>query len=809
MPRPSRLPLLPLLAALLTLLSGLSVHAQTIVIRDADTREPIPWSTVEGRPSGRSAVADELGRVPRDLFADDDSVRVRSVGYTPRAVLLTHPAVGNTVVALERDTRPMNALVVAASRWEQASGTSPSKVVTVDARDIALQNPQTAADLLGASGQVFIQKSQLGGGSPMIRGFATNRVLLVVDGVRMNNAIFRSGNLQNVISIDPLNVEAAEVLFGPGSVRYGSDAIGGVMAFRTEDPRFSAQGAGLTAGASLFVRGALANGEKTGHGALRLSGERWASLTSFTYTDYADQVMGSNGPDDYLRPVYQTVIDGRDTVVDNPDPKRQVASGYRQWNLMQKLRLRLDSAAELSYAFQHGNTGNVPRYDRLVRPRGETLRSAEWTYGPQVWTQHRLGLETRHANGFYDALRTTLAFQRFGESRIDRDLNDPLRTKRFEEVDAFTVNVDARKDLGGGHRLEYGLEGVENWVRSTGLDENIVSGEETAAAARYPDARWSSYAAYAGWGWDAAHNLHLEAGGRYNHIRLDATFDTTLFPLPFDRAQNAYGAATGQAGLVWRPGDWTLRAAGGSAFRAPNVDDVGKIFDSEPGAVVVPNPDLEAEYAWNAELGLARAFGDAVRVDLTAYRTWLQNALVRRDYTLNGMDSIVYDGEPSRVQAIQNAAMARVYGFQAAVEARLPAGFGLVARWNFQEGTEELDDGSTAPLRHAAPWFAQGELTWTGHRWRVALVGQYHAEVAAGDMPPSEVTKDYLYAADADGAPYSPSWYRLDLRFSWQVTDAFRVSGGIENLTDRRYLPYSSGIAGAGFNPTLALRYVL
>ena len=89
------------------------------------------------------------------------------------------------------------------------------------------------------TGAVFIQKSQLGGGSPMIRGFSTNRILIVVDGVRMNNAIYRSGNLQNIISIDALATEEAEVIFGPGSIIYGSDDIGGVMDFHSLTPRYS------------------------------------------------------------------------------------------------------------------------------------------------------------------------------------------------------------------------------------------------------------------------------------------------------------------------------------------------------------------------------------------------------------------------------------------------------------------------------------------------------------------------------------------------------------------------------------------
>ena len=91
---------------------------------------------------------------------------------------------------------------------------------------IEFTNPMTSADLLERGGYVYIQKSQLGGGSPMIRGLSTNRLVLSVDGVRLNNAIFRSGNIHNVISISPMNIENTEVIMGSASVLYGSDAIG-------------------------------------------------------------------------------------------------------------------------------------------------------------------------------------------------------------------------------------------------------------------------------------------------------------------------------------------------------------------------------------------------------------------------------------------------------------------------------------------------------------------------------------------------------------------------------------------------------
>ena len=134
-------------------------------------------------------------------------------------------------VAQETGYNRLQEIVISGNRWCQEIDVIPTKITRLNLEQTNAYNPQTAADMLGLSGEVFIQKSQYGGGSPMIRGFSTNRLLYSVDGVRMNSAIFRSGNLQNVISLDPFAIRETEILFGPGAVSYGSDAIGGVMLF--------------------------------------------------------------------------------------------------------------------------------------------------------------------------------------------------------------------------------------------------------------------------------------------------------------------------------------------------------------------------------------------------------------------------------------------------------------------------------------------------------------------------------------------------------------------------------------------------
>jgi hemoglobin/transferrin/lactoferrin receptor protein len=236
------------------------------------------------------------------------------------------------------------------------------------------------------------------------------------------------------------------------------------------------------------------------------------------------------------------------------------------------------------------------------------------------------------------------------------------------------------------------------------------------------------------------------------------------------------------------------------------VDDIGKVFDSEPGSVVVPNPDLKPEYAYNVDFGAAHVFGDLAKLDVSVYYTLLKDALVRRDFQLNGETEIIYEGELSNVQAIQNAARATVYGLQAGIEIRLSSTLRFSSDANFQYGEEETDDGTTSPSRHAPPWFGVTRLTYIANKWQVELNAQYSGGVSFKDMPVEEQGKVEIYAENKNGNPYSPSWFTLNLKGQYAVTKFLTMNAGLENITDLRYRPYSSGIVAAGRNVMVGLR---
>jgi hemoglobin/transferrin/lactoferrin receptor protein len=787
----------------------IAVQAQKVTVIDEITGQVLSNVNIYNIDKSFSSTTNVRGQVDISKAKISDSLYFRHLGYQTQAYTPGMLKDSKYLVILKATNLSLDAVVISANRWEQEDREIPHRVEKITMQQIAFSNPQTSADLLAAGGYAYIQKSQMAGGSPILRGFSTNRVMLVVDGVRMNNAIFRTGNLQNVISLDAASVESNEILFGPGAVMYGSDAIGGVMDFHTLTPKFANNGKALFSG-NAFGRFSSANLEKTGHFDFNAGLEKWAFTTSLTWSDYDDLMAGSNGNEYFLRPTYQKTVDGEDIVVVNADPQKQISSGYSQLNALQRISFKPSEKWFFDYGFYYSETSDAPRYDRLYLADDKgNLVNAEWYYGPQKWMMNRLEAKYTRQGKLADAVRIVAAHQLYEESRHDRKMNNARLRNQYEKVNAFSLNVDLDKKVNETISLFYGAEMVYNKVGSEADRLNISDGTITPTNTRYPDGSvWQSYAAYANLKWKFDPKWVLNAGMRYSYIALEADFDTTMFPFPFTSASLANGALNGSVGLTYAPAEnWQFYTNLSSGFRSPNIDDLGKVFDSEPGTVVVPNDELEPEYAWNAEAGTAVIFGKRVKADISVYYTLLDNALARRDFSYNGQDSIIYDGDLSRVQAIQNITRAWVAGIQAGIEVSFGKGFGLKSTFNYQKGEEQSEESlKYYPLRHAVPFFGSTHLTWEMQRLRFDLYAEYNSEMSAEDMPLSERADASPYAKDENGLPFVPGWYTLNFKAAWFVNKTFTVNAGIGNITDQLYRPYASGISAPGRNFILTLR---
>ena len=709
------------------------------------------------------------------------------------------------------DIIDLQEVTISANRFAEPRADVPNQIESITAKEIQFQNTQNTADLLERTGQVMAQRSQAGGGSPILRGFEANKVLIVVDGVRMNNAIFRGGHLQNVLRIDQSMLDRAEIVFGPGSVVYGSDALGGAMCFYSKKPMLALPEQNINLKGNAFVRYGSANQEKTGHIDFNIGGKKFGSLSSFTFSDFGDMRQGgsdnpfSDYPDQFLRTVYVERINDKDSVMVNKDPLIQKQSGYKQYDLLQKFSFRQSENVSHTLNLQYSTTSDVPRYDRLVEVGGNGIpKSAEWYYGPESRLLAAYHLDLSNGTSFYDKLQLVAAYQNIGESRNSRKLNNLKRKSQSENVQVMSLNIDIAKQLNSKNELTYGVEATHNIVESTATFTNIVTNEETPADTRYADggSNTNSLAAYATDRFEVSDKFVVSGGLRYSYNTLLSKFKSQeFFAFPFEQAEQKSGALSGNLGIVYKPSSkiW-FSLLGSTGYRTPNVDDLSKVFESTGDVLIVPNPDLKPEYAKNIEAGISWKPSSFFQIELNGFYTLLDNALGTAAFKYNNQDSILYDGDLAAVYATQNLGSAKILGGYVGVLAPFGKGFSLYAKLNYTKGTV-VTDTTDSPLDHIPPMFGRLGLQYQKNKVQAEVWAAYSAAKMLADY--NIGGEDNLPSATPDGMP---AWLTLNLRGSYQINKNFAVQAGVENLLDTNYRVFASGISSPGRNISVTLR---
>lgn len=739
----------------------------------------------------------------------------------------------------DSSVKELEEVVISASKFPEKKLNVAQRIDVITAKFITRANAQNTGDLLTNTGNVFVQKSQQGGSSPVIRGFEASRVLLVVDGVRMNNLIYRSGHLQNAISVDQNMLESMEVLYGPASTLYGSDALGGVVHFRTKTPKL-AEGKTMLLRGNGFARYSSANEEKSIHADLNLGWKKFAWLQSYTFSDFGDVKMGSNYSEKYKgfgsRDSFVAYINGADTVLKNEDNRVQKFSGYKQWDMLQKFLYKQNERINHVLNVQYSNTTNVPRYDRLQDKRdfggaiGNTFRFAEWYYGPQTRFFGSYDLTILKA-GFFDAVSLNLNYQDLTESRYSREFKqyDQL-DRRLEKVKVAGFVFDTRK-VWKDHELTVGVDGQLNDLTSTASRINIKTGAASKLDTRYPDGDNRMY----NLGIFAQHTYKfsnkkfvLNDGIRVQSIALRSTLVDTalLLQLPYTEIKQNNFTVTGNAGIIYLPKAGTKLSMNlATGFRAPNVDDLSKIFESSTAAqqLVVPNPNIKPEKTFNIDVGLSQNFfGKDVRFEISGFYTWFRDALVKAPFQLNGQDSVNYNGVRSQVLANSNANKAFLYGFSAAVYASFAKHFTFSSTFTLTEGKFETDNTknsliyekqpngtyslvskrvSTKPLDHIPPVFGKTSIAYQNKGMLGEVYALYNGWKHLDEFNPDG--EDNAQYATADGMP---GWVTLNWRSSYTFKKQFTVQLAVENIFDRNYRYFASGFSAPGRNFILAAR---
>ncbi|MES2779974.1 MAG: TonB-dependent receptor, partial [Bacteroidota bacterium] len=810
------------LLIVLCLCASVTSFAQSIIkIIDQTTQQRLSGVIIEERwtnsQSGKLNIikgeTNALGEyeLHSELTQYEGQIFIMHINYQPRKVTSFELLNKGYTISLTPAQVHIDEIVVSATKFEEPYQKIPRQIEVIKARDIAFANQQNTADLLQNSGQVFVQKSQMGGGSIVMRGFEANKTLFVVDGIRMNNAIYRGGHLQNVLRIDQNMLQQTELLFGPGAVMYGSDAMGGVMHFTTLQPKHSASDKLLFNQHASYRYGSV-NTENTAHYDINIGSKKWASLTSVSAAAFGDMKQGDNRSADMgtlgLRDSVQARVNGTDVALANSNHNLQAPTAYKQLDVMQKLRFSPSAQISHTLNLQLSTSTDVPRYDRLTEKKSGIFSSAEWYYGPETRILAAYHLELKQNTQWYDQVNITGAYQYIEESRHNRNFGSITKTNRNEFVHVYSANADfVKRNL--LHTIQYGLEGTFNNIRSNANRENITTGAINSQSTRYPDggSTMVTAAAYLSHSWRITPSIILSEGVRYSFVQLDATFKNKSFYsfLP-DALQQRNQALNGQIGLVYLPGkDWKLSTSLSSGFRAPNVDDVGKIFDSQSGlTAIIPNSQLKPENIYTAEIGIGKAFAKKIKVEVNAYYSMVTDIISIKRRTVNGGDSIVYNGVNTLVVQNQNGNKAYVYGTSITLAADITKNISLTNTFNYTFGRIHTDS-SDYPLDHIPPVFGRSAIQFSANRIQseffVLYNGWKHIE-------------DY-YLKGEDNEQYAtmkgmPSWYTLNIRigYTYPIKQQYTVQAqvGCENILDRNYRTFASGFSAPGRNLYATLR---
>ena len=781
----------------LLLLCPFSAYSQSLKVADKATERPLEDVVVRFKGGDLIGFTGHTGQLQLPELSASDTLVLSLLGYQTQQFSHKQLVEAAFSVQLKEVLGELQEVSVAASRWSRSSTGILGDVVTLNSADIEAAAAPTTADLLTRTGEVFVQKSQHGGGSPMLRGFAANKVLLVFDGIRMNNAIYRSGNLQNVLNIDPNVLERAEVLLGPGSVIYGSDALGGVMYFQSRQLHTNTSESKYNVSTEFNIRRSWPSFERTVSSQFQLSAKKWAIFLSGTSTNLGDVVGGknfpSNAPDFGKQPFVVIPNVGQDSIAANPEPWVQRPSGYTLAHFYGKALYQLNDKVKLTAASYHSRTSDTPRFDRLSQLEDDGLpRYAEWYYGPQRWQLHWLRADIGSESRLFSAATLVLAKQNYRESRHDRRFNQSRLRSQYEEVDIWTFNADFTAGSPKAS-LTYGLEAGTNEVASTATAQLLPATELQPFTPRYPDGGSSySYAAlYAVKQWPISATLSAQAGARFTYNWLSSTTTDSLLAafLP-QQLSLENGAPSASFSLVRQQERQRFNFTLGTGFRSPNVDDVGKFFEISNEQVQVPNPGLGPEYVASAEVGWQRA-AQNLQLGATLWYNRLFSAMVRQPYQLNTADSVLVDGQLLLPVALQNTGAANSLGANAQLRYKLPYNLQLLQQVAWSWGAET--DGT--PLRHIPPLFGQTTLRYAIKRLKVRAIADYNLRKPLSEIPEVEwLGKPQLYHPELG----APGWFTIGLSSSFQLDENIEVQAQALNLLDRHYRTYSSGISAQG-----------
>jgi len=816
------------LSILLLFIAGLKfAHAQQLIkVVDFETNFPIEGVKVSSPDKKYVFHTDKEGFISLRNFKKKDSIVFSHPEYetykTTKKEIWSH----GRVIQMIKHYQKLDNVVLSVSRTSANKNTIAKQVKIIDRIETMKIMPATAADLLELTGSLMIQKSQGGAGSPIIRGLEANRVLLVMDGIRLNNAISRTGHLHTAVTINPLLMDRTEIIYGPSSI-YGSDALGGVINFYTHNPIVNNT---KPLSGEFLSRYSSANNETTFHLNTEISKPLWATFFALTFSDYGDIKMGKNRFHGYekwgLVPFYSENDDFNfySSPTENPDPNIQKNTAFSQKDFFNKtiINLSKENQNKLILLSQYNYTGKVSRFDKLTQEKNGQLKYAEWYYGPAERLLLSPQFDLYFSHKYLQKAKIILAYQNWNESRINRKFNSLERDYKEENVKVYSLNADFTAKLGNRKSLLYGLESYYNIVNSSSFSKVlVVNGNEiiklndgNAIPTRYPDggSSYLNFAAYSSFKFKWGKKSYINTGIRFTQTYLKAKWNTNTFiDLPDNDIELANFALTGNINYVYRPDNfWKVDLIISSGFRSPNIDDIGKVREKN-GKVTVPNIFLKPEYAYNTEAGLARFFNNGkLNISGNIFYNLLTNYIARDSFAIQpGIHQILYDGEWVDTYANVNKGKAQIYGGSLVIDGAINPHIDIEGGIFYTKG-KMLD--AERPLPSIPPFFGNFKASYKWERLETSLLYKFMLKKPLDEY-------DVISGIDnIEQSPYNnqtgeyegfPQWHIFNIYASYYLSQNLIFNLGVENILDVHYKEFASAISAPGRNFKFQIRIKL
>ncbi|MEY4930771.1 MAG: hypothetical protein RI909_1495, partial [Bacteroidota bacterium] len=712
--------------------SGQIIHG-TIV--DQKTNLPIPDVHIQWVNSSWGAVTDSEGKFQLTVLPGARSIRISAIGFSTREIKIEGTA-DSLRIGLESSAIMLNQNVVVTAKRQEELSTEVAQSVTVVPHEQLLQNaPRTTPEALMNQTGIWVQKTNHGGGSPIIRGLVGNQVLLLVDGIRLNNSTYRYGPNQYLNTIDPGLVERIEAIRGSGSVLYGSDALGGVVHVISKTPSFSLDKTSVSG--SILSKWMSGGMEKSGRAELEIRSKRIAFQGGFSERHFG------------------ALLAGGDLGTLSP-------TGYNERAGNAKLLVRTGSSGLLTASFQQLTQFDVPRYDQ-VSQGGYSV----YKFDPQQRQLSYVKWETTSKSPWVQTFRLTGSFNRSVEGLFSQKTNSPIVRKQRDEVSTTGFIAEVISNPSTHWNAQSGIEYYVDKVGSDAVNLNTITHEATAIRGSYADGSIASNLAIftnhqVDW-----KKFQFSSGLRFNTVMV-AVEDAT-----FGNQKINPSAWVGNLGVMYEIAPW-MRAvlSGNTGFRAPNVDDMSKFGAVEATVFEIPSANLSPEKSFTLETGL-KFNGQKYSGAITAYQAQLSDLIDRVKSTYQG--STTYEGK--NVYQKQNVGEATVKGFEAEGEVSILSAMSMYGSLTYTHGDNKTKQ---EPMRRIPPLFGRVGVHYRNRMgwWlkaEVAMAGEQN-RLAAGDKSDVRISSRL-----EDGV--MPGWTCLHVYAGYQYKSV-RIQTSFINLLD-------------------------